>query len=65
MIENVREIDVCVKVQYDNKPWLTEVAAIRATSASTYDSSYICKGGASHTVYVLVGREQVFGSPFK
>ena len=63
-IHNAREIDVHVQVKYDQKPWLTEVAAIRATSASTYEGSYICKDSASHAVYVLVGGQQIPGSPF-
>ena len=64
-IRNAREIDVHVQVQYINKPWLNEVAAIRATSLSSYEGSYVCKDSVNHVVYVLVGGQQIPGSPFK
>ena len=64
-IRRARDIDVHVQVQYVNKPWLNEVAAIRGASPSGYEGSYVCKDSANHVVYVLVGGQQIPGSPFK
>ncbi|XP_065902357.1 E3 ubiquitin-protein ligase TRIM71-like [Dysidea avara] len=60
---NSKEIDVMV--QYYNKNQITEAATIREIGGGSYEASYICKFGGSHTVSIQVGGERIPGSPFK
>ena len=62
-ISKTKELDV--QVQYCNKSRVTEAATIRNIGDSSYEASYVCKFGGSHTVSVLMGGDHIHGSPFK
>ena len=62
--------DIRVLVQYEKKAQLTdcefEVATLeRVPNSTMFEGSYLCKGGTSHSVSVLVKGEHIYQSPFK
>ena len=59
--------DIHVLVQYEKKAELIdcEFEVARVPNSTMFEGSYLCTGGTSHSVSVLVEGEHIYQSPFK